>query len=172
MSKFKPSMYRQNIFEIHYKKLKKEGITCLIFDLDNTLGLIEEKNCPEKVKALLEELKKDFQIVICSNNTASRIIPYMKELGVGGVAWSLKPFTRGLKRIQKKYHLQKEQMCMIGDQMVTDVLAGNRFGIKTILVEPLGEKDLKITSFNRMLESYIVKKYQKKGLFERGKYYE
>lgn len=172
MSKFKPSIYKQNIFEIQYKKLKKEGITCLIFDLDNTLGLIEEKSCPEKVKALLEGLKKDFRIVICSNNTASRIIPYMKELGIGGVAWSLKPLTRGLKRIQKKYHLQKEQMCMIGDQMVTDVLAGNRFGIKTILVEPLGEKDLKITSFNRMLENYIVKKYQKKGLFERGKYYE
>ena len=56
--------------------------------------------------------------------------------------------------------------------MVTDVLAGNRYGIKTILVDPLGKKDLKITSLNRKIESTIIKHYKKKGLFERGKYYE
>ena len=63
-------------------------------------------------------------------------------------------------------------MCMIGDQIVTDVLAGNRFRIMTILVDPLGEKDLKITGLNRKIEAKIVKRYEKRGLFERGKYYE
>ena len=63
-------------------------------------------------------------------------------------------------------------MCMIGDQIVTDVLAGNRFKIMTILVDPLGEKDLKITGLNRKIEEKIVKRYEKRGLFERGKYYE
>ena len=61
---------------------------------------------------------------------------------------------------------------MIGDQIVTDVLAGNRFKIMTILVDPLGEKDLKITGLNRKVEEKIVKRYEKRGLFERGKYYE
>ena len=63
-------------------------------------------------------------------------------------------------------------MVMIGDQIVTDILAGNRYKIKTILVDALGEKDLKITKLNRFIENKIVKRYQKKGLFERGKYYE
>ncbi len=63
-------------------------------------------------------------------------------------------------------------MCIIGDQIVTDVLAGNRYHIKTILVDPLGEKDLKITALNRIIENYIVKKYSKKKIFERGKYYD
>ena len=36
-------------------------------------------------------------------------------------------------------------MCIIGDQIVTDILAGNRYKIYTVLVDPLGEKDLKIT---------------------------
>ena len=61
---------------------------------------------------------------------------------------------------------------MIGDQIVTDVLAGNRFKIMTILVDPLGEKDLKITGLNRKIEYRIIKHYQKRGVFERGKYYE
>ena len=62
-------------------------------------------------------------------------------------------------------------MCIIGDQIVTDVLAGNRYHIKTILVDPLGEKDLRITGLNRKVEARIVKHYEKRGIFERGKYY-
>ena len=43
-------------------------------------------------------------------------------------------------------------MCMIGDQLITDILGANKFGIYTVLVDPLGEKDLKITTFNRFIE--------------------
>lgn len=38
--KYLPDMYKKNIFDINYDKLKKKGIKCLIFDLDNTLALI------------------------------------------------------------------------------------------------------------------------------------
>lgn len=171
MGIFRPKMYKKNIFEIDYQKLKDLGITCLVFDLDNTLGLIDHKRCPRNSKKLIKELQKDFLVLISSNNTRDRIEPYLKDLGIGGVAWSMKPSTRGLSKIKKLYNLKKKEMCMIGDQIVTDVLAGNRFKIYTVLVDPLGDKDLKITGINRKLEAKIVKRYEKKGLFERGKYY-
>ena len=172
MSYFKPTKYYKNIYFINFSKLKEEGVKCLIFDLDNTLGMAEHETCPEESKKLLKELQKDFSVYICSNNTRKRISPYLEELGVEGTSWSLKPLTRGLRIIKNKNHFQKKEMVMIGDQIVTDVLAGKRFGIKTILVDPLGEKDLKITGLNRKIEKQIVKYYQKKGVFERGKYYE
>ena len=37
MALYKPTMYKKNIFDIDYKKLKENGIKCLVFDLDNTL---------------------------------------------------------------------------------------------------------------------------------------
>ena len=172
MHKFKPTMYRKNIFEIDYKKLKELGITCLLFDLDNTLGLISEKECPRKTKKLIKELQEDFLVLISSNNTGDRLKPYLEDLGIGGVAWSMKPSTRGLRKIKKDYKLNKKEMVMIGDQMVTDIFAGNRFRIMTILVDPLGEKDLKITGLNRKIESAIIKHYVKRNVFERGRYYE
>lgn len=172
MNIFKPTMYRKNIFEIDYQKLKDLGITCLIFDLDNTLGLISQKKCPRQVKKLLRRLQKDFLILINSNNTKKRLTPYLRELGIGGFSFGLKPSVRNLIKIKKKYNLKKKEMVMIGDQIVTDVLAGNRFKIMTILVDPLGEKDLKITGLNRKIEYKIIKHYQKRGVFERGKYYE
>ena len=172
MGIFKPTMYRKNIFEINYDLLKEQGITCLVFDLDNTLGLISHRSCPEETKKLIKKLKKDFLVLISSNNTKSRLKPYLEELGIDGVSWSLKPSIRGLIYVKQKYKLKKKEMCMIGDQIVTDILSGNRFRIKTILVDPMGKKDLKITGLNRKIEEFIVRKYEKRGLFERGKYYE
>lgn len=171
MALFRPNIYKKNIFDINYKSLKKKGITCLVFDLDNTLGLISDSKCPPETKELLRNLQNDFLVLICSNNTRSRLRPYLKDLGIGGVSWSMKPSTRGLRKIKHNYHLKKKEMCMIGDQVVTDVLAGNRFHIMTILVDPLGRADLKITGLNRRIEDKIIKKYEKRGLFKRGKYY-
>ena len=171
MGIFKPTIYRPTIFDIDYQALKKEGIKCLIFDLDNTLGLLEHKRCPRKTKQLIKELKEDFLILICSNNLKRRIKPYMEDLGIGGICLSMKPSTYALHKIKKNYLLLKKEMCLIGDQVVTDILAGNRYNIKTILVDPMGDKELKITGLNRKLEEKIINRYQKKGLFERGKYY-
>ena len=169
---FKPVMYKKNIFSINYDKLKEMGIKCLIFDLDNTLALISEKDCPKKTKDLINKLQNNFTVLIISNNNSKRIEPYSEELGIDGVSNALKPLCRGLRVVKKKYKFKNEEMVMIGDQMVTDILSGNRFNIMTILVDPLGTKDLKITGLNRFIEDKIVKKYTKKKIFERGKYYE
>ncbi len=171
MGLFRPKIYQKSIYDINYKSLKEQGIKCLIFDLDNTLGLISNKNCPEEAKELIGKLKKDFLVLISSNNMKRRLRPYLEELGVEGIAWSMKPSIKCLLQIKTKYKLHKKEMCIIGDQIVTDVLAGNRYHIKTILVDPLGEKDLKITGLNRKFEARIIKHYEKRGLFERGKYY-
>lgn len=172
MKRYKPTMYQKDIFHINYKKLKKEGIKCLVFDLDNTLALIDEKECPEPVKKLMKELQKDFIIFIISNNFKKRIEPYKRSLGVDAVSFAMKPLTRGLRKIKKKYRLLKKEMVMIGDQIVTDVISGRNFNIKTILVDPLGEKDLKVTSINRKIETWMIRHYLKLGIFKRGNYYE
>ena len=57
MKKYIPSMYKKSIFDINYDKLKSIGIKCLIFDLDNTIALIDTKLIPEEVKTLLENNK-------------------------------------------------------------------------------------------------------------------
>ena len=172
MNIFRPKMYKKNIFEIDYNKLKEMGIKCLVFDLDNTLGSVEHKKCPRNTKKLIKELQKDFLVLVCSNNFKSRVKPYLEDLGIGGVCFSMKPFTYGLNKIKKQYNLKKKEMCLIGDQIVTDIICGNSFKILNILVDPLTDKDLKITGINRKLEARIIKFYKKRGLFERGKYYE
>ncbi len=172
MAYFRPDIYKKTIFDIDYKKLKDEGIKCLVFDLDNTLGLIDEEKCPREVKKLLKKLKKDFSVYISSNNVRKRIIPYIEDLEIEGEAFSLKPLPKGLIRIRRKCGVKPSEIAMIGDQIVTDIFSGKLYGTKTILVDPLGVKDLKITGLNRKIEGWIVSRYEAKGIFKKGSHYE
>lgn len=167
-----PDIYQKSIFTIDYDKLYKKGVRLLIFDLDNTLALIDEKNCPSNVKDLIINLKKRFKVVMISNNVSSRIKPYKDELEIDAISMAMKPLTRGLIKIKRNYKCEKKEMIMIGDQLVTDILSGKLFGILTCLVEPLGEKDLKITGFNRKIEKIVLNKYNKMNKFERGRFYD
>ena len=169
---FRPNKYYKSIYDINYDKLKDEGITCLIFDLDNTVGKLSDKNSPRKTKTLIKNLQEDFLVLLVTNNFKKRLKPYLKNLGVGGLSFAMKPSIIGLVRLKRYYKLKKKEMVIIGDQMMTDVLCGKRFHIKTILVDPLGDRDLKITKLSRRLENHIISKYSKRGYFERGKYYE
>ena len=54
---------------------------------------------------------------------------------------------------------------------MTDVMGGNRYGIYTILTDPLSEEELKVTGINRFFENKVLKKLAKKNLFRRGEYY-
>ena len=58
MSRFVPTMYKKNIFEIDYEKLKKENVKVLLFDFDNTI--IEKGNyvVSKKIVTLFNKLKK------------------------------------------------------------------------------------------------------------------
>lgn len=172
MDNYIPNMYKKTIVDIDYLKLKDMGISCLIFDLDNTIALIDEEKVSSQTKKLLDELKKDFTVVIASNNVKKRIKAFCEPFDVPYISFAMKPFPFGFSKIKRKYKLKKKNMCMIGDQLMTDILGGNSYGIFTILVDPLGQKDLKITTINRYLENQKIKKLSRLNILERGKYYD
>ncbi len=172
MKKFYPMIYQKTIYDIPYQKLKKMGIHCLIFDLDNTIALIDQQKVEERTKKLFSTLKKDFQLIIISNNNRERVEPYAEMLKCDYVSFACKPLGFAYRKIRKKYHLQKEEMAMIGDQLVTDIYVGNRMAGCSVLVDPMGKKDLKITTLNRYIERKIFRHFEKTGQMKKGEYYE
>ena len=170
--KYLPDMYKKNIFDINYLKLKDKGIKCLIFDLDNTLALIDSTKVEDKVKELIAKLKKEFLIIIVSNSPKKRVSLFGKDLDVDYYPFALKPNIRTLKKIKSKYKLESSSIAIIGDQFITDMGYGYKGKITKIYVDPLATKDLKITNINRYLEDKIMNKYNKNNLFKKGNYYE
>lgn len=168
MKLFIPDMYQKDIFTIPYQKLKEMGYQLLIFDLDNTIGSIKEKNCNLETINFLNQLSKDFLIVIASNSHKKRVQSFCRNLKCKYYSLSLKPTLKVLRKIKKDYNIDYQKMVIIGDQVVTDILVGNRKKILTILVDPILNYDLKITGFNRLVEKILNKK---NGIIK-GQYYE
>ena len=163
-----PTIYKKTIFDIDYDALKKSGIKCLIFDLDNTLTKIDNNIPSEETVKLIKKLKKDFTIyILTNNNNKERLDEVSKNLDLPYVSFALKPSKIGFWKV-----IKKEETCVIGDQIVTDIIGGNRVKATTVLVDPLGVKDLKITSFNRFVEKKIIKRLEKKNKFKKGEYYD
>ena len=167
-----PKMYQKNVANINYRKLKDMGIKCLVFDLDNTIALIDQDLITVDTKELLIDLKKDFIIVIISNNVEKRVKKYADTLDCDYVYKACKPFSKGFKKIKNKYNLKNNEIAVIGDQLITDIMGANLFKSYPILVDPMAKKDLKISYFNRLLEKLVFKKYQRKNIMKKGEYYE
>ena len=113
--KFLPDMYCENIFTINYKKLKKENIKCLLFDVDNTITPAREEKFFEETKELLKKLEKDFKVILFSNNFEKRITKFGKYYDVDIEYLALKPLPFKYKKILRKYGYKKEEVACIGD---------------------------------------------------------
>ncbi len=136
---FTPSIYVKSVFDIDYDKLKKQDIKLLCFDLDNTLDAPDKisKIKDDKVDQLITNLKKDFDILIVSNNTIeNRVYSFASLYNLDYIEAMKKPFKKNYNN-KKILNYKKEEVIFIGDKLVTDVLGANKLGYKSILVDPL-----------------------------------
>jgi hypothetical protein len=173
MEKYIPDIYQKSIYTINYDALYNRGIRCLFIDLDNTIAPITIKSPHKKTKELFNNLKSmGFKIIIFSNSRRSRIKPFKEELDVDFCAHASKPFKRKYLKILSEYNLDVNSVACIGDQLLTDIQGGNKMSITTILVNPIGTKELLGTKINRIFEKRIFKKLRENDLFKKGKYYE
>lgn len=172
MSKVIPNLYQKSIYDINYKKLKKSGIKCLLFDLDNTCVPYHDNKFDIRLKKLFDKLKKmDFKVIIFSNSPNKRLKKFT-DLEVDYNALSLKPISYNFYKVMKKYNFKKKEVCIIGDQLFTDIYGGNKIGIMTCLVDPITTEELLFTKITRHFETRKIKRLEKKGKFKRGNYYD
>ena len=172
MDNFVPDMYTQSIYTINYKKLKKRGIKCLLFDLNNTLTSYDDDYPTDDLRELIYELEKDFKVIIISNSSKDRIRPFKEKLNIDASFRSFKPFKRKFKKILALYNFKDTEVAMIGDVLVTDILGGNRMNFTTILVNSISEREPLSTRFIRIFEKFIIKSLNKKSIAIKGNYYE
>jgi len=172
MEKYVPDIYQKSIYTINYENLKNNGIKCLLFDLDNTLIPSRTTVVNDKTKQFINDLKKDFKIIIFSNANESRVEKIANELEVAHYAWSFKPLSRTFKKVLSDHRYKECEVAIVGDQLYTDIAGGNQVGITTILVNPVSNSDSIFTKLNRYLERRKMRKLYRKGLFVKGKYYE
>lgn len=165
LKQFLPDEHVKSILEITPEQLKSRGIKGIITDLDNTLVEWDRPNATPALIKWFEELKKqNILVTIVSNNNKERVGAFADPLDIPFIFQARKPLAKAFKKAITQMGIKKEEAVVIGDQLLTDVLGGNRSGFHTILVVPVAQTDGFFTKFNRFAERRILNWFRKKGM--------
>ncbi len=139
MALFRASFLADDIYAVTGQALARRGVRLLLADLDNTLVPYGVPLPSERLRAWRDELAgHGVTLFILSNNRhESRPRIFAEALDVPYIGHAGKPGTRSLFKAMERQGAAPEQTALIGDQIFTDVLCGNRAGVSTILVKPI-----------------------------------
>lgn len=164
LTNFVPSQFVKTIFHITPEELKEKGIRGIITDLDNTLVEWDRPDAtPQLVKWFAEMQQAGIQVTIVSNNNEMRVKSFANPMQIPFIYKARKPFRQAFRRALALMALQPNEVVVIGDQLLTDVLGGNRLNLHTILVIPVAKSDGFFTRFNRLVERRIFSYLKRKG---------
>ena len=162
--KYIPFAHALSIYEIDVDFFKRNGVKTLFMDLDNTLDSYRAKSPKEKTIEYVNKLKEaGIQPVIISNNKAHRVCGYADALGIEFLSSAHKPFSKRLIAEIKRRNLKTEEVMLVGDQMMTDVLAAKGAKIRVVLTEKLVKEDQWTTHINRVFDRPIRRHHRRKG---------
>ena len=160
---FYPKSYFNKIVDIDVNFFIEKNIKAVLLDIDNTI-LDKRHNMVQGLEEWVKTLKENnIKICILSNTNKKKKAQNLSDkLEVPFIYFAKKPLKLGFKKVQDILKEKPENIAVVGDQIFTDVVGGNRCKMFTILVEPIAEKDIWITMLKRPIENKIKQKYHKK----------
>ena len=163
-NKYIPFAVAKSIYEIDIDFFKQQNVKVLMMDLDNTLDSYRLYHPTERAVELIKKIREaDILPIIISNNRGKRVGTYANDLGVEYIHSAAKPFGFRIKKSIKSHGWNPDEVMFVGDQMVTDVAAAKRAGIRVILTDKIVKEDQWTTHFNRIFGRRIRKYHAKRG---------
>ena len=160
-----PNEFVHSVFEITPEKLNALGIRGIITDLDNTLVEWDRPDATEAIAAWIEELQEaGIRVVIASNNHEERVKRFAEPLGIPYIHRAKKPLGAAYYAGLVQLRLKRDEVAMVGDQLLTDVFGAKRQKLYTFLVRPVAESDGFVTLFNRFIERRVFNDLKRKGI--------
>ncbi len=160
-----PKIYVDSLLDVPLDKLREQNITAYIIDLDNTITEWNSSEIHTEVEEWFRRIKAEgLKSCILSNNGEARIRKVADRLGIPYIHRAAKPRRGSFHRAVKLMGVGADQAAVVGDQVFTDILGGNRAGLFTILVKPLARREFIGTKINRTLEILVLHMLFKKAI--------
>lgn len=167
LKKLCPKIQAQSVLDLDPAELKRLGIRGIIFDLDNTLVEWKKDKLKPEVIALIGRLKTEgFKMCILSNALEYRVEAVAGLLEIPYVPRAVKPRKTPFRKALELLGTTPETTAVVGDQLFTDILGGNRMQLCTIWTPPLSQTEFIYTRAVRKIESLVIKRFRKKGIIQ------
>ena len=155
-----PEYVFKDVTHITPEFLAGKGIRALVLDIDNTLTTHNNPIPEPQVAQWLEDNRRaGIRMIVLSNNHPERGRPFAQALGLEFIADGAKPLKKGYQRCSQALGLPCEQLCMVGDQIFTDILGANLCGMRSVLLDPLSPDPSATVRFKRSLEGFLRPHY-------------
>jgi hypothetical protein len=154
---FKPDQICSGVDQIDYKALFKTGKRLILLDIDNTLAIHGSKHADDFARKAVSDMHSEgFRIIILSNAKRKRARMFADSIGLEAEGMARKPSPRVLLAVCRKSGIDVSEVCMIGDQIFTDIWAAKRAGTYAILVRPRSDQESPHIRLKRLVENLIL----------------
>ena len=157
---FRPDRMAESVVDVDPAALIELGIEALLIDLDNTLVPWHRYEVSDATLEWLRSVEARGMKVCFVSNTRypGRLKILAEKLKVPFVKGRLKPRKSAFRPALELLNIAPERSAVIGDQVFTDILGGNRLGLYTILVRPLSRREFFGTKISRVFERLILRR--------------
>ncbi|NMB44963.1 MAG: YqeG family HAD IIIA-type phosphatase [Firmicutes bacterium] len=153
-----------SLLDVDLDKLSNKGYRGIILDIDNTLLPWRGDALEHAVLTWVERAKAaGFQLCLTSNALRERVVRVSEALEIPAIAGAIKPRKKPFRQALELLGTRSTETVVIGDQLFTDILGGNRMRLYTILIDPVGTEEMAFTRLVRRLERRIIRRLSRKG---------
>ena len=140
---FFPTLMTESLTNLTPRFLQRIGVRLLMMDFDNTIVPYTTNIPTEKMEAWLWMMvQSDIQLCVVSNSKRDRVRVFCGKYGIPVITHAKKPGTRGIEECLAKFGVDRKNAAIVGDQIFTDTLGGNRAGVATILVRAIDNHNI------------------------------
>jgi HAD superfamily phosphatase (TIGR01668 family) len=169
LSKLTPNQIVRNLQDVDLDDLAARGIRALLIDLDNTLCPWKSSDPSPACVDWVRRARERFGVCIVSNSVRPkrlrRVAEFLQIRSVGRWGLGRKPFSGGILAALRELEVEPSEAAMLGDQVMTDVLGGNRLGLYTVWVLPLEFSEFFGTKPSRLIEMMLMPRFRRLGLY-------
>ncbi len=156
---FTTDMKKDGLLDISVDDLKSLGVKAITLDADNTSSFDRTTTPIPGAKEWVENVKKaGIKVILLSNAKKKRAIILADQYDIPVIGLSCKPLPFGYIRAVLKLRMKPEHICMVGDQLFTDIMGANIVGFKSIYCSPI-EKEKK------QALGFAIKRFEEKIVF-------
>ena len=140
---FFPTLMTESLTNLTPQFLQRIGVRLLMMDFDNTIVPYTTNIPTEKMESWLQMMvQSDIQLCVVSNSKRDRVRVFCGKYGIPVITHAKKPGTRVIEECLAKFGVDRKNAAIVGDQIFTDTLGGNRAGVATILVRAIDNHNI------------------------------